>query len=136
MYPRWILLLPGLFAQAGVAEEILFRGYLFRHLRASRSFWRAAFVASGPFVLVHLYLFLTLPWPLAAASVLLSALIAFPLAHLFELGGNTIWAPALLHWVVQGAVKVATPVEVALVFPVVWIVASAVIPFGVFFVRR
>ena len=32
-YPGWISLLPGLFAQAGIAEEVLFRGYLFRHIR-------------------------------------------------------------------------------------------------------
>jgi membrane protease YdiL (CAAX protease family) len=68
MYPGWLWLLPGLFAQAGIAEEVLFRGYLFRHVREGRSFWRAAAVASGPFVLVHLILFLTMSWPLAAAS--------------------------------------------------------------------
>jgi membrane protease YdiL (CAAX protease family) len=33
-------LLPGLFAQAGIAEETLFRGHLFGHLRVRRSFWR------------------------------------------------------------------------------------------------
>jgi membrane protease YdiL (CAAX protease family) len=37
--PYWISLLTGLFAQAGVVEETLFRGYLFRHLRVTRSFW-------------------------------------------------------------------------------------------------
>jgi hypothetical protein len=29
-----------------------------------------------------------------------------PLAHLFELGGATIWAPAILHFVIQATVKV------------------------------
>src|SRR5262245_56167198 len=28
-YPGWLSLVPGLFAQAGIAEEVLFRGYLF-----------------------------------------------------------------------------------------------------------
>jgi hypothetical protein len=39
-YPGWLWLLPGLFAQAGVAEEALFRGYLFGNLRRARSFCR------------------------------------------------------------------------------------------------
>lgn len=69
MYPRWAWLVPGLFAQAGVAEEILFRGYLFRHLRRGRTFWRAALLAAAPFILVHLLLFVTLPWPLALATL-------------------------------------------------------------------
>ena len=90
----------------GVAEEALFRGYLFSRLRRNRSFWRASALASVSFVLVHLYLFVSLPWPVALASVLLATIISFPLAHLFELGGNTIWPSALLHFTVQGAVRV------------------------------
>ena len=132
MYTGWLLLLPGLFAQAGIAEEVLFRGYLFRHVREGRSFRQAALVASGPFVLVHLLLFATMPWPIALASVLLAALMSFPLAYLFELGGNTVWGPAILHWVAQGAVKVVIPAESVPVFPFVWIAGSAIIPFLVF----
>jgi len=64
-YPGWASLLPGLFAQAGIAEETLFRGYLFGYLRRGRSFWRAAILATVPFTLVHLLLFVTLPWTLA-----------------------------------------------------------------------
>lgn len=134
-YPGWLILLPGLFAQAGIAEEVLFRGYLFRRLRVGRSFWRAAFAASLPFVLVHLWLFMTLPWPLAVASVMLSALMSFPLAHLFELGGKTIWAPALLHWLVQGVPKVLD-LEGDTGFALWWIAASAVVPFIAFAWRR
>ena len=93
--PRWTALVPGLFAQAGIAEEVLFRGYLFRHVRAGRTFWRAVGLATLPFVAVHLILFATMPWPIALAAVLLSALIGAPFAYLFELGGGTIWAPAL-----------------------------------------
>jgi membrane protease YdiL (CAAX protease family) len=134
LYPGWTALLPGLFAQAGIAEETLFRGYLFRHVRTGRPFWTAALLASGPFVLVHLLLFLTLPWPVAAASVLLASIMTFPLAHLFELGGNTIWAPALLHFVVQAAVKLVVPISTDQHFPLVWMTASAVVPFLVFLV--
>jgi len=80
---------------------VLFRGYLFGHVREGRPFWRAATVSCAPFVAVHLFMFLTLPWPIALASVLLAAILSFPLAYLFELGGRTIWAPAFLHFIVQ-----------------------------------
>ncbi len=134
-YPGWLWLLPGLFAQAGIAEEALFRGYLFGWLRRGRSFWRAAALAAAPFVLVHLILFATMPWPVALAAVLLSVVMSFPLAYLFELGGNTIWPPALLHFSAQGAIKVMeVPGDATL--PLVWMAACAAIPFLMFLVRR
>jgi membrane protease YdiL (CAAX protease family) len=134
-YPDWPWLLPGLFAQAGIAEEVLFRGYLFRHLREGRSFWHAAMLAAVPFVIVHLILFATMPWPIALAAVLLSTIISFPLARLFELGGNTIWAPAILHFVVQGTVKVVeAPGDIGL--PIAWMAASMTIPWLVFLSAR
>jgi membrane protease YdiL (CAAX protease family) len=127
--PGWVALLPGLFAQAGVAEEILFRGYLFGHLRRGRSFWRAATVSMLPFAAVHVFLFFTMAWPIAAAALLLSVALSFPLAHLFELGRGTIWVPAVLHFVVQATVKVLVFAgDAAPVFPLVWMLASAVVP--------
>ncbi len=137
MDAHWLERLPGLFAQAGIAEEVLFRGYLFGHLRRGRSFWRAATISMIPFVVVHLLMFLTMPWPVAVASLFLAVVISFPMAHLFELGNMTIWAPALLHFVVQGTVKT---VHVAGgssgAFPLVWIAASAVTAALALFVRR
>lgn len=82
-FPGWGWLIFGLFAQAGIAEEILFRGYLFGYLRRRRSFWQAALLATGPFV-VHLLLFVTLPWPIALAALFLAVALSFPIAHLFE----------------------------------------------------
>ena len=134
-YPGWISLLPGLFAQAGIAEEVLFRGYLFGHIRVGRTFWRAAALSMLPFVSVHLVLFVSMPWPIALASVLLAVVISFPLACLFELGGETIWAPALLHFVIQATVKVVVFSQGAESVALVWMAASALIPLLVFTVR-
>jgi membrane protease YdiL (CAAX protease family) len=129
--------LPGLFAQAGIAEEALFRGYLFRHLRAGRSFWRAASVAALPFVAVHLVLLLTMPPIIAVAAIVLAVAMSFPLAWLFELSGNTIWGPALLHFVTQGAIKVvAVDGAPATGLPLIWMAAAAALPFLVFVVPR
>ena len=130
-------LLPGLFAQAGIAEEILFRGYLFGHLRRGRSFARAATLSMIPFVAVHLLMFFTMPWPIALAALALAVAISFPMAHLFELGGATIWPPALLHFVVQGTVKiVGIAGEPSTAFPLVWMAASVAIPMLAFLISR
>ena len=66
------------------------------------------------------------------ASILLAAVISLPLARLFDLGGRTIWAPAMLHAAVQGVVKVIDVAEPTPTFPLVWMAASAAIPFLVF----
>jgi membrane protease YdiL (CAAX protease family) len=138
LYPGWLLLLPGLFAQAGIAEEVLFRGYLFGHLRQGRGFWRAALLSVPPFLLVHLPMFFYMPPAVAAAAVLTSLVISFPLARLFELGGRTIWAPAVLHWVIQGAIKLL-PVapgdqqsDQQLRLTLVWLVLSMLLPWLAF----
>lgn len=135
-YPDWYWLVPGLFFQAGIAEETLFRGYLFGHIRQKYTFWKAATLAAFPFILVHLIMFYSLPFPIAAASIILSIILSFPLARLFELDGNTIWSPAILHFVVQGTVKVLVAEgESANLFPLFWIAVCATIPLLVFFVR-
>ena len=135
-YPGWLWLVPGLFAQGGIAEEILFRGYLFYHIREGRPFWRAARLSLGPFAAVHLLLFVTMSWPVALASVGLAVAATPPSAYLFELGGNTIWGPAMLHFVIQGAVKVIQlRGEEGSLFPIVWMAACASLPWLVFLVR-
>jgi membrane protease YdiL (CAAX protease family) len=83
----------GMFLQGCVAEEALFRGFLFAHMRRGRTFWRAAWLSAVPFTLVHALLFITLDWPVAAAALAIS----FPLAWTFERSGESIWPCALLH---------------------------------------
>jgi membrane protease YdiL (CAAX protease family) len=132
----WLWLVPGLFAQAGIAEETLFRGYLFGRLRIGRTFWRAATLSMVPFVAVHLLLFVTLPFWVALIALVLAVVTSFPLAHLFELGGRTIWPPALLHFVVQGTVKVlVVSGEASAAFPLAWMAACGLLPLFVFLVE-
>jgi hypothetical protein len=68
--------------------------------------------------------------------VFLAWAISFPLAYLFEIGARTIWAPALLHFVVQSAVKLVVPTSPDPFFPLLWIGACAVVPFLVFLLVR
>lgn len=132
LLPAWPLLLFGMFFQGGVAEEALFRGYLYRHLREGRTFRQATRLARIPFVLLHLPLFLIVPWAVALASVVVAAILTAPLAHLFELGGRTLWAPALLHFVVQAAIKIVVVEEATPTLPMLWLATAAVAPYLVF----
>jgi porin len=134
-YPGWQFLALGMFFQAGIAEETLFRGYLFGHLRQKHTFWKAAFFAGVPFVFVHLILFYSLPWSIATASILLAIAMSFPLSRLFELDGDRIWAPAIVHFVAQAGVKLTVAAGAsAWLFPLFWISVCAVVPLGVYLV--
>lgn len=132
----WILMALGLFAQHGLAEETLFRGYLFRHLREGRAFWRAAFLSMVPFVAVHLLLLVHLDFPVAIASILVAVATAFPLAYMFERDNNTIWAPALLHSAAHSIKLVSIPDGVFPTAALSWLVVVAVVPYLVFAVPK
>jgi len=130
----WIAI--GVVLQGGIAEELLWRGYLFRHLRAAHGFWRAATLAMLFMVAQHTLLVWSLPLPIALAALVVALLSSFPLAHLFETGGNTIWGPALLHAVIQGALKVVVVPETSLLSAQLsWMAASVVVPYLAFLVR-
>ena len=132
----WWLLLPGLFAQGGIAEETIFRGYLFRHFREGRSFWQAAWVSAIPFTAVHLLLFLSLEFTVALISVLVALSLSFPLAWLYERAGNSIWPPAIMHFVLQGSIKLIETDESAFfTMAVAWLVVGACAPW-VFFLMK
>jgi membrane protease YdiL (CAAX protease family) len=133
--PGWALLWPGLFAQGGIAEEAVFRGYLYGWLRQTRTFWRAAALSVPPFVAVHLLLFTYMPPAVATAATLLSLVMSFPLARAYDLGAATIWAPAVLHFVAQAAVKLVVLPEVhQMPMAMGWMLVSAALPWLVFLV--
>lgn len=63
--------------------------------------------------------------------------VSFPFAHLFELGGGTIWAPALVHFVIQGAIKVVVvPGDEGALLPLAWMAMAALLAFGAFLIPR
>jgi membrane protease YdiL (CAAX protease family) len=129
--PRLML---GIFAQGGIAEELVFRGYLFGHVRRTCPFWRATLISAIPFAFVHITLFLTSPWAIALTALIMSVAMTFPLSWLYELGGRTIWPPAVLHTVVQAVPKLVAPDGAT--FPIVWMIGGMIIAWSAFFVRR
>jgi membrane protease YdiL (CAAX protease family) len=136
LQPQWLSFVPGIFAQAGIAEETVFRGFLFRHLRIGRTFWRAAILSAIPFCAVHLLLFMTLDFPVALASFLLSLSLSFPLAWLFERSGNSIWPAAILHSLIQGSIKLMQMDErIFLPTAIAWMCLSSAVPWLLFLVK-
>jgi membrane protease YdiL (CAAX protease family) len=125
----------GILAQGGIAEETVFRGFLFRRLREWRSFWRATALAAAPFAGVHALLFLSLDFTIALASILLALSLSFPLAWLFEAGGGSVLPPAIVHAVVQGAIKLVEVEDGFSTLAVGWIALSAVAPWALFLLR-
>jgi membrane protease YdiL (CAAX protease family) len=126
----------GIFAQGGVAEEVVFRGFLFRRLRRGRSFWRATSLAAIPFVAVHALLFLSLDFPIALSSLLLALSISFPLAWLFEISGGSIWPSAIIHAVIQGTIKLVDAGEALPALAIGWIGLGATVPWAFFLLRH
>lgn len=95
--PDWVWLLVGIFAMHGVAEELVWRGYAYRRLRAGRSFRRAV-LGTMPLVAVgHIPILVNSGLLVGAAALAVAAVTAVPFAHLFDTGRATLWAPAVLH---------------------------------------
>lgn len=76
---------------APIAEELLFRGLLYRALRVSRSVGAAALLSSAPFAVVHLEVVLSQPLALVALLV-----VGVVLALVYERTGGLL-VPVALH---------------------------------------
>jgi len=95
--PHWFALLIGVVLVNGITEEVIHRSFVFGHLRREHSFATAATLSALLFAAQHLYLVFSIGRTAGLASVLLAAFLTFPLAYLFERGGNALGGPAILH---------------------------------------
>jgi membrane protease YdiL (CAAX protease family) len=126
----WPWLAVGLFAQGGVAEEMLFRGFVFRRLRLARGFRRSVAISALIFAAAHLPMFAFLSPPVALAATFLAIATALPLAHLFEQGGNTLWAPAIVHGAIQSIKLAIFPDTAAPTAALAWMGLCVVVPYA------
>ena len=130
MTNNWQLNMIGLLLTGGLAEEILFRGFLFRRLRLQMGFKKAAFISTIVFAMAHLLLFIYLNWTVALLSTLLAAGLSLPFAYLFERGGNALWSPALVHATIRTVGLVfTTDQQNFMALSSAWIIMSLVIPY-------
>lgn len=93
----WVSILLGVILVNGLAEEFIHRAFVFGHLRRGRSFATAAWISAAVFAAQHLYLMISIGPVAGGAAVLLALLLAFPLAFIYERGGNSLAGPAILH---------------------------------------
>jgi membrane protease YdiL (CAAX protease family) len=132
----WLLTLAGIILLNGLAEETLFRGYVFGNLRQGSSFLRAGFISLLLFAAAHLYLFFGNPFILGLAGTLVAISAAFPMAYLFERGNSTIWAPVILHVATHIIRLVAIPEAVYMPAVVAWLGMQIFLPLLVFAFRK
>ena len=95
--PDWLSILVGVILVNGVAEEVIHRAFIFGHLRETGSFRTSATISAAIFAAQHIYLLFTIGTVPGLVSVVLAFAVAFPLAFLYERGGNSLVAPAILH---------------------------------------
>jgi membrane protease YdiL (CAAX protease family) len=131
----WLAL--GMLAQGGVAEEALFRGFMYRHLRETRTFWRAATLSAVPFAAAHLTLLWSLDLGVALLALAMAIAWSFPLAWLFDRAGGSIWPGAILHAVMQGGIKVLADDSPAFQnLAIAWVAVGLAAPWLFFVVLR
>jgi membrane protease YdiL (CAAX protease family) len=118
---NWLWILIGIITGVGIAEEALFRGYVFNFLRTERTFWKAATISMILFGAMHLLLLLWLPLPIAIAAIILAILAAYPTAYLFEIGNRTIWPSAILHTTALATNLFEIPAGLMVPFSLMWI---------------
>lgn len=133
---NWPANLVGTFFTGGIAEEALFRGFLFGRLRRTMSFRRATLLSMLVFSLAHLLLFTYLDWPIALLSTLLAVVTSVPLAYLFERGDNTIWSPALVHTTIRTIGMVVTTDQHYMGLAGAWMISCMVVPYVVLVFTR
>jgi membrane protease YdiL (CAAX protease family) len=94
---NWASVLLGALLFHGLAEELVWRGFVFGHLRRTRTFWRAVAWSVPLIALTHVPIVVSNGLPVGLLATLTAAVTCLPFAYLWERGGGTIWAPALLH---------------------------------------
>jgi len=124
----WPWTLVGLFAFHGLAEEMVWRGFVFRRLSEGRSF-RAAVVWTMPFIAAtHLPILFRSGVVVAVGALLVAAVTSVPFSYLYVIGRGTIWAPALVHTAIDTFKLVIVPPQATQSFSLLLIGFSLVVP--------
>jgi len=93
----WPSVLVGALLFHGLAEELVWRGCAFAHLRDRYPFWRAIAWSVPLIALTHVSIIASNGIAVGALAVLTAAVTCLPFAYLWEQAGRSVWAPAILH---------------------------------------
>ena len=126
--PNWQWLILNVVFVNGLAEEIMMRGFVFRHLREGRPFWRAAALSTVYFAAYHLVLIFTAGPLIGIIAVVVAIPAGFLTAYVYERGNNTIWGSALFHTLYNGPAFVfAFPSDVQPIASSLYLVVGIVV---------
>ena len=98
-----------MFAVHGLAEELVWRGFVFRRLRETHAFWPAVWWSMPFVVAAHVPIVLTVGPVVGLGAMLVAAVTSVPLSYLYEWGRRTLWAPALVHTAIDSFKIVELP---------------------------
>jgi membrane protease YdiL (CAAX protease family) len=124
--PQWPAVLLGALLFHGMAEELVWRGFVFAQLRRRSTFRRAVVLSMPLITLTHAAVVVRSGWTVGVLAMVTATVTCLPLAHLWERGGRTVWPPAILHGLV-GSWQVLEPTY-PIRFSVVVLAASTVLP--------
>jgi membrane protease YdiL (CAAX protease family) len=124
----WPWLVVAVFALHGLAEELVWRGYAFRRLRAGRTFREAVLWTMPLIAATHLPIVLSLGPTIGLGAMVVAAITSLPLAYLYEVGRRTIWAPAIVHTAIDSFKLVVIPAGTAATLSLLLIAVSIVVP--------
>jgi membrane protease YdiL (CAAX protease family) len=127
---NWPTVLAAALIFHGLAEELVWRGFVFGRLRRSTTFWRAVAKTVPLIALTHVPVAGSNGLTVGLLAMLTAAVTCLPLGYLWERGGGTVWGPALLHGLIGSwqLFERTYPVQ----FSVVVLVASISVPMLVF----
>lgn len=129
IHKNWLWNAMGLLLTAGIAEEVLFRGFLFGKLRETMNFRKAAIMSIAAFSMAHLLMFTYMDWTIALPSTLLAIGLSVPFAYLYEKAENSVWSAALVHASIRTiGMLFVTEEENYIALVLSWMVTSLLIP--------
>ena len=135
----WLWLAIGVFIFHGIAEEVLYRAFLFRRLREDRSFWKAAWLAVIFFTAAHIPIIINMGLIVGGMAVMLAVVSSFPFSFMYEKGGNTIWAPAIVHAAIDTIIPILAAGgmnEQSTMAVSLWMAAAMIIPYTAFLILK
>jgi membrane protease YdiL (CAAX protease family) len=95
--PNWPSVLVGVLLFHGLAEELVWRGYVYGRFRREASPTQAVVRSMPLLALTHVPIILDSGVAVGSLAVLTAAAVCFPLARLYDRGGRTVWGPAIVH---------------------------------------
>ena len=126
--PDWPVVLIGVLTLHGLAEELVWRGYVFRRLARGRSFWPAVLWSMPLIAVTHIPIVVTSGPAIGGGAMLVAAVTSIAFSRLYAMGGGTLWAPGLLHAAIDSFKLVVLPAAALQIYPFLIIGFSLAVP--------